>query len=959
MICKNCNSVVADGAKFCASCGTPVEQPAAPAAPVATAAVCRSCGSQLAEGIKFCAVCGTAVEAPAAFQPVVPAPPVAPAAPAPVAAPQPVAPAAAVPVAAPQPVAPAAPAPVAAPQPVNDVVSQPVQAAAPVSEIPQPARESAPLGAVPQPVNDVIPQAANASAPVDAGMANGFGQAPVAPAYTAPQATGIDMDIAGIDMDAASVAAVKPVKKSKVGLWIGLGAAGVVAAAAAVGGLCFRGVVANLFMGDSKYAVKIEGDTIKTLAEGATEVTAEEKAQMVEAISSAISSMSSVNNDYGSSDEMTSAFAGVDFADIISTYNESFVQVYGADGVVIDLDADIDLTAEGKESFGDAASVDEVLKVINDSTFSISYQAAEDAMAAEVSATDAEGFTINARGIVNADGTVAVMFPFATDKAIKATIEMDGTVSSAEAVDFELDPTEIERIGTELVNIYLTYFEQAEITIDKGSLKAGDAEADGRLITVVMDEELIADMTEAMITFMIDDDYFMEKIGEFMEIAGEDYSEADIKDELEESIDELEDEITYTFEIKTVVDNNGNILAKYYGIDDDETGEDSVTYVGGETNQGLLIVSEDEDFLTADILPTNETDGKIEIVVEDADTEIAATVNYEGVKTEKYLNTLTTVGKFDVEIEAEDGTIGLTIDAAIDGDKLTNKFSMDLDKYGTMAFTVAVKPEQLDLTAIPSGALDFSNTDNWTEEESKTNAQYMLDALNDIKAKCDANTSSTFAGLISPMVDSGITYFEDLLTPMASYEDISALSDGISEIMVQLSSVYDANYEYVSDATYNECSDLYDELDDLYDEVAYAYEMDMETYNTLSDKASDLADKAAELCDKIVEEADTAREQAASSQNGFAGLWQAAEIIQSGEVSSPDDWGFSSDIYIFEDGSYYWDWNGTTTYGEWESEGDVLYFYEDDILQEFVLSDNMLSYEADGGIVVVYEKGDF
>ena len=967
MICKNCNSEVPENAKFCASCGTPVEQQVAPAV---TSAVCRSCGNPLAEGTKFCAVCGTAVEAAPVFQAAVPVPPVAPV---PVEAAQPVAPVAVMSQVA-EPVSPVMQVPTAVSQAVNDVVPQTVEAPAPVNETPEPIREAAPMGNIPQPVNDVMPEPVREAVPVgafpqpvndvmpqpvntgaaEANTANAFGQTPVPPTYTAP----MEMDVAGIQMDAASSAVVKPVKKSKLGLWIGLGAAGVVAAVAAVGGLCFRGVIANVFMGDNKYAAKVEADTFKSLAVGQVEVAAEDKAEAVDAIVNAISAMSTTQDNYGSAEDAASAFAGMDLPGIISTYNAAFVEVYGAEGVMMELDADIDLTEEGKANFGDAASVDEVLKVINDSTFAISYQTGKDALAAEVTATDAEGFTINARGIVNADGTVAVLFPFATDKAIKATIETDGTVSSAEPVEFELDPAEIERISTELANTYLTYIEQAEVSVEKGSMKAGDAKAEGRLVSVEMDEELIAEMTTAMITFLAEDDYFMEKFAEFMEIAGEDYSESELKSELEDSLETLEDDINFTFAIQTLVDNNGNILAKSYAMDIDEDGETSFTYVGGDEAQGLVIVVDDEEFLTADITPVNETDGKIEMVLEDAEDKITVNVEYEGVKTEKYLNTETMVGKYDVDIEFEDGKIGFTAESAVDGDKMTSKISVELDKYGNVAFTVGVQPEDMDLTAIPSGALDFTDADNWTEEEAKVNAQYMLDALNEIKTKCEANTSSTFAGLIAPMVDSGIEYFDNLLTPMASYEDISSLSDGISELMVQLSSTYDANYEYVSDATYNECSDLYDELDELYDEVAYAYEMDLETYNTLSDKASDLADKATELCNKIVEEAETAREQAASSQNGFAGIWEAAEIVQSGEVSSPDDWGFTSDIYIFEDGTYYWDWNGSTTYGDWESNGDVLSFYEDDVMQEFVLSGNILSYEADGGIIVRYVRTD-
>ncbi len=939
MICKNCNSVVADTAKFCASCGTPVEQPTAPAAPVAQAAVCRSCGNPLAAGIKFCAVCGTAVEAPAAFQPAVPAPPVAPAAPMPVEVTQPFA-------------APAAPAPVEAFQPVNDVVPQPVQTVAPASEIPQPVREAAPIGAVPQPVNDVMPEPANASAPV-VGMANGFGQAPVAPAYTAPQSMGVDMDIAGIDMDAASVTAVKPVKKSKVGLWIGLGAAGVVAAAAAVGGLCFRGVIANLFMGDNKYAASIEGKVFEAVTEINTEDLEKTEDFISEYFSTVLTVANSTAGSNGSSADTASALAGIDLEDIISTYNVLFVETYGADGITMNLDADLQLTDTALSEMG---ADSEIIDIINGSKLTMAYQAGEDALGAEVVLTDPDGFEISGRGVVTKDGTVAVMLPFATDKCIKMTLDTDGNVSSVEEVTFDLDAAELHRISEELINIYLKHFELAEVTVQKGSMKAAKVEASGRIIIAELDEDLLGDMVGEMITFMAEDEYFIEKFGEFMELTGEEFSESDLKEDLESDLEDIKDDITCTLTVTTMVDNNSNLLAKGYSIEGDED-DFGIVIVGGEAEQGFEMIIDEMEVLTVKAVQESETNGTVDIVIEDVNTEINVAVKYEDVQTVPYLNTETVVGKYDIEIEAEDETINLAVETSVDGSTMKVAYTVEAKELGTVSLAMDMTPEALNLTDIPAGAVDFSNADSWTEDEAKANAQYMLDALNEIKAKCDANTSSTFAGLIAPLTESGITYFDDLLTPMASYEAITTLSDGISEIMVQLSSTYDANYEYVSDATYNECSDLYDELDELYDDVAYEYEMKLETYNEYSARASALKEKASELCEKIVEEAETAREQA-SAQNGFAGMWQAAEIIQGSEVSSPDDWGFSSSIYIFEDGSYYWDWNGTTTYGEWESEGDVLYFYEDDVMQEFVLSGNILSYEADGGIVINYGKSN-
>ena len=52
MNCKNCGSVVPEGAKFCMECGTKVE----------VVLTCPSCGIQLPTGAKFCMECGSSVK---------------------------------------------------------------------------------------------------------------------------------------------------------------------------------------------------------------------------------------------------------------------------------------------------------------------------------------------------------------------------------------------------------------------------------------------------------------------------------------------------------------------------------------------------------------------------------------------------------------------------------------------------------------------------------------------------------------------------------------------------------------------------------------------------------------------------------------------------------------------------------------------------------------------------------
>ncbi len=913
MNCKNCNAELSSTAKFCTVCGTPVEQPKV------SGTVCRSCGAVLAEGIKFCTTCGTAVEVPAS-QPVIPVPPM-PAAPATV----------------PQPVAPVAPA--AVPQPVNDVMP----------------------AAAPQPVNDVMtasqPMGDSAPKPSDFGMANAFNQAP--PAYTPPSVNNIDVDIAGIDMSAASAAVVKPVKKNKLGLWIALGVIGVIAAVAVVCGVFFRGVVANLFMGDNKYAAMVEGNAIKSVTEN--ELYKEAVTEYIDAFSTSIASaVATANADYTTSDG-TTVMSGIDLNGLIDTYNQTFMDTYGTDGATANLAFDVELSEAGKNALGFDSSFDEVIEIVNESQFAISFQADEDALGLEIAATDAENFTVNAQGVVFSDGTVAVKLPFATDKALKMTLDSEGNVTSSEKVDLDIDNAEVERIGTEIISIYLKYIELAEVTIEKDSLKAAKVEAEGRLITIVMDSDLYAEMTEEMINFLADDEYFTDKICELAELMGEEYTAEELQSEMKDSADALKD-TEFEITIKTLVDNNGRILAKGIGMDIEDEGEAEMTFVSGDAEQGFALEADDGS-LTVHITEESLTDGKIRVDFEDAENKFGLNVDYEGVKTEKYLDKNdVVVGKFTAyyagtEDSQENGSaVTVELETSIDGEKLTNVISADVSEYGKFKLTMAVTPETLDISELPSDAVDFTNTDSWTDDESKANAQYLLEACNEIKTMCESNSDSTFASLIAPLAAQGVAYFEDILTPTVDSETLSALADRVSQLQTTLDDTYSANSDYVSKELFNECSNVYDELDDIYYDVAYEYEMEQEEYNEILADVNSLETEINDLCSRIKQEAEDAKSQQAAQGGDLIGMWSAATISGFGETMTAAEADFTMYIFFYDDGSYLWSWDGEVTTGTWTLENGIVTLVEEDWYYEFNYENGQLYYLADADITIYLAK---
>ena len=61
--CPSCGADLAEGAKFCSSCGAKVEEPEIEVVDAEAVPPCSNCGAELEPGAAFCNQCGTKVEA--------------------------------------------------------------------------------------------------------------------------------------------------------------------------------------------------------------------------------------------------------------------------------------------------------------------------------------------------------------------------------------------------------------------------------------------------------------------------------------------------------------------------------------------------------------------------------------------------------------------------------------------------------------------------------------------------------------------------------------------------------------------------------------------------------------------------------------------------------------------------------------------------------------------------------
>jgi len=915
MICKLCNSENPDGVKFCSNCGSMLEAAEQKTAPAG--GFCAQCGAPLEAGTKFCGVCGASASGNAPVAESVPAPVVAPA-----------------------PAAESIPAPVAAPAPVSETPAAPTaasMAAVAMNSSVEPANQQSFGGA---PAADVSAFSQNVAA--ETATASSFG--------TAPSTMSGVGELPAFDMGAAAVA-VKPVKKNKkVGKIILFSVIGLVVAAAVVVGLFFRGPVMNLFMGDQGYARMIEQGRINTVMndESVKTFTANSGKIANTAFSSAYTAYKNNQSTDGyyedSVDSLSSiAFSGQDIVKMFSENYALFMEMYGVNGAEMTIDADVQLTEAGKSMMGLGDAADEVLSYINDTEIKMAVGATETAEGVEIALTDKSGFTVNARGIICSDGTVAVMFPFGSNKCIKMQLDMQGEVVSSEEVDIDIDSAEVERLTKAMTDIYLDYYNKADVTIENGDLSIGgtDMKASGRLIVTKISPENVGAMLADMLKTAANDPYFRGKVMEMASELEADISDSDYATAIEEAGNAIKDSIPFGVVVKTLVDFNGNVLGGAYGITSVDYGTYNVKYISTGDDFGLAVDVYGMEVVSIIADAKNDTDGTIRMEIYGG---TGVNIDYTGVKNEKYFNSEVPVGTYEIYLAgtaASDpitSSLKIKMSSAVEGDSYINKMSVEVAEYGSAALTMTTTPKDMtSLVTIPSDAFDIGNPETASEEKLIEAGKYALEMLEEIQAVCQNNTNSMFAQLLAPVLQESAGSLESLTTPMASAEAMNMLVDDLDMMLFELMDAYEANSNVLSVGLVEEMGDLYSRIDSCYSDLAYVDEMTLSDYNEYVDQAKGFRTECDALLQRVEEElanvpttpTDPFNPGTPSAGTADAaavlGQWDLSYCEMSGYSFTAEDLGYTSYYFTFNaDGTGLFVYNDISAPITWTFDGSVI-----------------------------------
>ncbi|MBD5128819.1 MAG: zinc ribbon domain-containing protein [Ruminococcaceae bacterium] len=829
MICTKCNSEVPNGAKFCPVCGNacgtaPDVKPAAASPEAETKTYCGKCGLELNRGAKFCAVCG----APAAAGDVK----------------------------------------------INendgstfgrgDMSAVSLDKPSASDSLVAAMNTAAAPSAVPTPSNNVVPTPSNGvpmpSNSNNSGFSSGFsgsgtGYGSSAPSFI-PESPAANSTAAPFgasenpfgDMGAAAIVAT-PIKK-RTGLKVGIiiaSVAAVLIAAAAIFFFTNKATALSLIMGKPNYAAMVEGNSIKQAAEKLDTAALSESIKSTSTLAASLASIGGeYEPDFGGIDESFGGFTGVsntsthvgaapmmsyseggvDLEAIISSYYQAMMDTYGMNSVKASVSINASISDSVKSMLGEDA--DEIIELLNGLTFSTDVTASKDTIAAQMGASSGSA-VINAKTIFTADGDVYLVLPFVGDKALKVKIPTEKSTATADIKPLELDDKEIERIIGEMVELYVKEYKEGAIEMGDGELTAAGLTAKGKLITAEFSGEKLAALFGTLAEHFVNDEYFTNKIVDFANEYGADITAQEYRDEIMSAFDPDLFDDTDKLVISTVIDNNGNVLAKSWKALEDTDEMAEIVYVDSKEQITFEIRSDSKTVLSVVNDVKSDKEGSVNVKFADDDGVVSVTVDYSGVETAKFCGKDTFVGNYTIGLdipadfaEGVDMLSGMkfTVSNSVSGDNtMETTIGASVSSYGsvTLKSTVSVSNDNSALT-IPTDVIDLGNGEDQPDEATLT---ALMEYLESVGKKLEEMKDGPFDLIyesVEGMLLGGFGGTPGTTGGEVSFDDVYDLTEDISDTLYDLGGF---SYEYgvYDDALDKRADDLWDKLDDLYTKI--------------------------------------------------------------------------------------------------------------------------------------------
>jgi hypothetical protein len=587
--------------------------------------------------------------------------------------------------------------------PAVEQVQSAVEAAAPVVEQVQPAPEAA------APVAEQVQSAPEAAFPAVEQVQS----APEAAAPAVEQVQPVQQQNAPIEplqpeqsvqeiapapyinpaMPAAPVQPVQPAapvqpvkkKKSKAPLIAGVTAGAVLVGGGAAGYFFFHDDITRLFMGNAGYAKMIDENYLRSAidVDPSAELYAGYLAKTID------STLYSLKTTSASSRAAENADASADST--AEVFSETTKKALGLseptwlysvfdfipEGTTLSMEESLDVQLGSILSIFDADTANAIVSAVNSFTLTGKLGNGEaDLMSFGIKDKDGHSGSVE---LYTKDGGILISFPGVSDKTFYISKdEFDQARNEAEFLETDrvkLDPKELDRIRAEIVKIYYNSYDTAEITYtgntewtENAAGSAGEltASAKGCNVHVVLTSEQVRTMLTDMVAFVKNDEYLTSYFTQFLNITPEQYSEMIKPEEYTKNID-------FSLTVDHIVDKHNNVLATAYTVTGGNSGGKSggeITFRNIKTDSSNAAVfsfrsADNKEFAVKCVgQNTTKTDGNAVLsIVPDTSKDVTLDIDciYTGVEKKKFLDRDVLVGRFEIKLSDPDKFVnGLT-----------------------------------------------------------------------------------------------------------------------------------------------------------------------------------------------------------------------------------------------------------------------------------------------------------
>lgn len=431
----------------------------------------------------------------------------------------------------------------------------------------------------------------------------------------------------------------EPKKKGKTGLIIGISAAvAAVAGGAAVGYFCFSNEISRFFMGDAGFAKMVENKTYSYM-NSHTDIDTGELDKYIALY------MDQVSGAY------TGVYTGEDFKNILSGNTEG--QGDSKIRMGIDIEPGVLLSLGG--------ATNGIFDMINDTEIVGTLASADDFIKATFALEEGGERTFGTDMFIT-DDKVYMLIPELFDRILYTDIEYE-TEETEEPVEKASDkpkfaPEEAKRIREKLVEIYDNNFEKTKIEYSKSDENSTLAKnkAEGDIITVTWDSELINSMLKEAGDFFRNDEYLRNYVTTAFEMEVSEY---------EATFDEAEYDSEISIKSVTYIAAHAEITGKAYYISDSEEDDLGVEFIRLENGADMLITAvnsvDDEteklSFMISDRKGEEEDSGKIELTVDFSEAEndeLVLDIAYSDIGIVNYNGTEVQTGVYRLSVSEKD-----------------------------------------------------------------------------------------------------------------------------------------------------------------------------------------------------------------------------------------------------------------------------------------------------------------